>query len=82
MKTIDELVNELVSGREIEKYWIAPQSGSEQLRFVDRQGKKILQYHAKVSITFKEPTWYSGSYIQHITEYLWIDIPVEKDNYE
>ncbi len=81
MKTIYNLVKESVAGHEIKSYWVSPHQGGEMLRFVNRKGKAVLQYYARVEITFSHKIHWDMDWTDHVKNFIWIDIPIVEDNY-
>ena len=81
MKTEDEVIREVIGNKPIESYSVSTSEGKE-LRRVSRDGEYIIQYKARVNVTFSREVWSWGDYVTSQHYYVWLDLPIEEDNYQ
>jgi hypothetical protein len=63
----------------IKSYWISDESN--MIRYIIRDGEKVLQSRRKVTVTFTEGLWrmMDQDFIKEEKKYLWLDVPVVED---
>jgi hypothetical protein len=69
--------DDIASEDQIKYYYIDPKPN--ELRFVLRDGKRILQQELAVTVHFKVMIYYNQDMIDENLRYVWFDIPMLED---